>query len=234
LCIICLIGFLILHFSHFFTFQTIVCDVDGRSCPTFIQAELDELKGTSVFKSTYLEKIIKINHVLPSFAQPQVRRVLPHTLQVHFQRLPEVYRLSSTLLSDGGSSSVVDQAGIVTQVVTASEAGALTTVLAPKSFLDPLQVNTQVDLKIHQALLEIFAAQHLYNFSYGSIEVKTADEVHITLTNHKLVIVPTAETASALEKLSQVLKTVDFTRLPESITVIDVRFKYPVLKTHLE
>lgn len=232
LCILLLMVILFLHLTRVFTFQTIQCQVNDESCPQFIQAELDELKGTSLFRSAYRDKVSTIQEVLPSFSAARAERVFPNTLNVHFERAPNEYAFTQVNVS----TRVVDSAGIVTAVFQASQSGELQSSLpqinAPASFVEALQVNNQVETDLHRAILEILRAQSRYNLSFASLEVKNADEIYLTLPDQKIVIVPVKETASALEKLSQVLKTVDFTRLTEKITVIDIRFKYPVLKNH--
>ncbi len=230
LCGVGILLFFFFHFTHFFTFQHILCNVNGEACPTFIQVELEELHGTSLFRSAYREKIAKIHEVLPSFSLGKTQRVFPQTLKVQFERVPEEY----LLVHPDTAWRVVDGAGIVTQIHTASESGALQSSLpqvhAPLSFVEAIQVNNQVADHVHQAILEILHSRTRHNLSFTVIEVRSSEEIVVTLSDGKVALLPTAETAVALEKLAQVLKTVDFTRFTESITVIDVRFKYPVLK----
>jgi cell division septal protein FtsQ len=218
--------FVFLYFSRILTIKHINCNVASGTCPDYVEAELNKLQGKFIFSDEVSSQVERIRTYMPSLHEYQILRQLPDKIEVSFSSSAMSY-----LLTDGQKTTwVVDESGTI---IDQQSVEKIPTVLITSEFAQSLQLRSQVDENVHNSILVVLQKVSEYGIDVQSMNMDAQDEVKLTLADGKIVLLPMDQIEVALEKLRLVLRGVDFEHLRQPVHVIDVRFKYPILKERI-
>jgi cell division septal protein FtsQ len=222
---ILIIGSLIVVWQkHILSIQHIECSVDGNECPENIRQTLAQLNNSSIFFTRFdkiTETVSQLDH---SFQLISIEKKLPNSVKFIFHQVPELYGVQE----EGKAVLLVNNSGNITR---SSDTTELDIVKVPSQIYDQLKVGQPIEAQFHQNTVELLDLLKLQSISYTSLSFLSKDDVELILKDGKKVELTSSEVSSEVPKLGYVLKSVDFSSFKEPIKTIDVRFKYPVLKS---
>lgn len=212
------------HITHFFTIKKIFCHVGNNPCPDYLEAEWQKSMHKSIFLTDAAGEGQKILSYLPSFSKVETKKILPNTLEVSFDALPPVYQLQQ----NQNQFWTVDEAGMIIDG-QASASGQLV-IHAETANLPDLRIHQKLDTKLHQHLWAMATFLQQHPMDYQTIVLDNINELHIQLPDGKRAQLRVDDAEVAIQKLAYVLSSVDFTSFHQQIVIIDLRFKYPILR----
>lgn len=217
-------GVWLIQHKQLLSFHHLNCRVALNSCPDDIQAELNKELGESVFSSAVSKRAQKITMLVPSLHSFSVTLQFPDTATVTFVPAPTVYFLHDL----NHSYLAVDESGTV---VGEDPHPQLPVIEVTPEFYATLQIRARLDLNLHQELSSCLQTLSDQKLQFASLNLVSADELQVDLSNGKQAEVLPAQCEDEVPKLAYILKSVDFTSIKQPVRVIELRFKYPVLKT---
>lgn len=214
---------LYLHFSQLLTIKKISCQVNNGSCPDYVQAELEKNLHHSLFFSRYDQIIATIIKRQPSLQNGQVSKNINGQVNFSFSQTIPIYALKT----DSSPFFLVDQNGLI---VAVSEESSL-----PKLFMSDdsmISLNQGVHLapQLHQQLMTFFQVLQQSRVPYSTVKLLNTQEVLIQLPDNKQAVVLLEQAPGEIPKLQFLLDHQDQLQTKESFHLIDLRFKYPILK----
>jgi hypothetical protein len=210
--------------NHYFSFQRISCRVGENECPDYVQAELKREQGASVLSRSLYERTQKISTLLPSLHQFKVDVQLPNAATVTFTPAQAVYLLHRS----DHPYLTVDESG----TIVGEETGSPLPVFDVQSdFYDNLHLRDRLDQETHHQLLILLSSLSSQHIEYQHLEIISEEEIEVTLADQKKVQLLTKQVGPEVDKLGYLLKFVDMTKIKQPVRIIDLRFKYPILKT---
>jgi|GEM_PF-2547309 len=210
--------------QHPFRIAQTSCHIDDQSCPPDIQKNWNSLQGKSLFfadTNRVTQLILKEN---PSLSHPQFQKKITGEINVEFKQLSAAYQLHQ---NDQFYS--IDPLGNCIQVTSIKMSLPVIDVAA--NVLQNLGVHQRLDSSTHTHFLAMITFLEEHPFPYTKIVLDTPSDIHIELSDGKIAQLRTDQAEIDVQKLGYVLANVDFAHLKQSIKSIDVRFKYPILKS---
>lgn len=217
---------------HFFVVQAVTCTIGSDVCPDYIQAELEKSSGIFLFSPKLTERAHKIITHVPSLKNVHVTRQLPHSLIVQYQKALPLY----ILRSDNSTTTprfIVDESGMVVSLLQPEqpETQSLPEIVFPEAYFATLNEKSMIDGQLHQAVNEVLTQLKEEGISPTKMQVISQEEIRLEFADGKSAQLPTSNSTEAVMKLGVILRSLDKLSLKEPIRLIDLRFKYPILKT---
>lgn len=212
--------------NHLFTVQKIQCSIDQQqACPDFLQAELQKNIGKPIFLTNFSGQLQRIATVMPSFHRASYEQQLPDTVLVHFLTAQPQYAVKS---QTGNSVFIVDDTG--TLIDQASQTN-LPVLILPESMSPLLELRAQLPSSLHQANQILFAGLQQHGLKVSAVTALSSTELTMLLPNQVLAHLSTEHLSQQLNKLAYILSSNNLTTIKAPIKEIDLRFRYPVIKT---
>ncbi len=209
-----------------FSIKKVSCSIDTTDeCPDYIQAELNKNIGKSFFQVDLAKQLQKMSTYQPSLHQYQFKQQLPDTLQVKFTMANEAYAVRS---ATSDTKLIVDETGTV---INQSQNTTLPTIEIPDQLFQSLAVRSTIQTEIHQGLVSLTTELLNKHISVKKITLTSAEEITLELDDQKVAQLSIRDAALAVDKLSYILENMSAKAVKQPIKSIDLRFKYPVLKT---
>lgn len=231
LCILCVLGILMAKFSNWFAIQHVTCSLNNAECPDFVQAEVQKMQGISIF-GEWRKIPERIPILLPSYQLTKTDIFWPNSLVVQYQTLPVSYGVQF----QDAPVLFIDQLGVVTEAPAESEKAQLKIAQVAESIYGPLQLRTSLPKNLHTALSLLFHHQQLESQKL-QISVVSLNEIRVGVASGRVYIVAADQIGKDISQLLYLEKALDQQNLPAAAAnpkEIDLRFKYPVLRTNTE
>lgn len=203
-------------YRNVFIVRTVTCSFADQPCPEAAVAELERLKGKSIW-NTFSETQNKFKTALRQASSISFGRKFPSTLVVIMVPSDILGALNADISS---GYALVNKNGHVTEIVAERPTGV--TVVRIKQ---PLKVGDEIATEM-KTVLETFGG-HGQSISLVEIFYKDKDEIELRLQNGKTAIVRSSGLATQLNTLQLLLNQAT---MIENVSVIDVRFSHPVLR----
>ncbi len=198
----------------------------AESCPDYVQAEWNHFLGKSIFFSPLDKETQKILHDMPSLSSAHIQKKLPHDLEITFDTQNPIY----TIQTSPQQFFFVDESGtIVDSTATISGQVLPNIFISPQTL--PLELHQQLSPHIHQHLFALTEFLLTHPLQYTSITLTSLNDLEILLPDGRTAQLRVETAENDAQKLWYVLQSVDFGSFHQPVHQIDVRFKYPVLKT---
>lgn len=224
--VLILVVVLISHLGHFFVLKKIHCSIDQQSvCPDYVQAELNKNIGMPIFFVTISQQLHKISGYLPSLHQFQFRQNLPNEMSVNFTSASPKYAVK---LNSGSDLFIIDETGTVIDQVSQT---SLPVMSIPDELYPALSLRSTLDSKLNIQLQSMFTELEKHQLSPTKITLLSGDELELELPDQKVAQLRVTNLAQEVDKLAYVMANVNFSSIKQPVKRIDVRFRYPILKT---
>ena len=209
-------------FIRQFRVQHIECHDQWGSCSTEVMAQLELLKGKSIF-GVDIPTFLLQQPALVSYQLTTYHKILPHTLQLELTQSQTSYQLLM-----GSELFTVNQTGKLTQPLSVENQLPQLQVTNPE-LIDQIKNQSLVPADYHQALL-LLAQFMSTQATTSQAEVLNPQTILLTLPDHpQFVLEPTAIDLQ-LARIKLLLN--DSSHIPADAQQIDVRFKNPVAKPY--
>jgi len=217
---VCIIIFLLILgiflYRNVFIVRTVTCSFGDQSCPEAAIAELERLKGKSMW-SSFSDMQRKFKTALRQASTISFTRKLPSTVVVTMTP-SDILGVLNADISSG--YALVNKNGHITEIVLERPTGF--TVMRIKQ---PLKVGDEVETEM-KATLEAFSG-HGQSIPIVEVFYKDKDDIELRLQNGKTAVVRASGLAAQLNTLQLLLNEAT---MIENVSVIDVRFTHPVLR----
>ena len=204
--------------------STVTCSINNQTCPETLIDSLEKIKGESLFLTNF-------DTTIPTLVEDQtiiytgIAKSLPSTILLTFTTEQPSY-----LLQSQEKSYIVYQSGLVRSEVPFDTDDSI-----PSFQLSfPIEKVTQtgsIQPEVHAQMQELNASLYKSGIGLQSSTWETTDEVTLTLSTGETVLLSLTDIALQVEKLSILLSSSEIQSLPKEITEIDMRYKFPVLRT---
>ena len=204
--------------------STVTCSINNQTCPETLIDSLEKIKGESLFLTNF-------DTTIPTLVEDQtiiytgIAKSLPSTILLTFTTEQPSY-----LLQSQEKSYIVYQSGLVRSEVPFDTDDSI-----PSFQLSfPIEKVTQtgsIQPEVHAQMQELNASLYKSGIRLQNSTWETTDEVTLTLSTGETVLLSLTDIALQVEKLSILLSSSEIQSLPKEITEIDMRYKFPVLRT---
>ena len=204
--------------------STVTCSINDQTCPETLIDSLEKIKGESLFLTNF-------DTTIPTLVEDQtiiytgIAKSLPSTILLTFTTEQPSY-----LLQSQEKSYIVYQSGLVRSEVPFDTDDSI-----PSFQLSfPIEKVTQtgsIQPEVHAQMQELNASLYKSGIRLQNSTWETTDEVTLTLSTGETVLLSLTDIALQVEKLSILLSSSEIQSLPKEITEIDMRYKFPVLRT---
>jgi hypothetical protein len=212
-----------LFFSPLLKVTKVLCTLDEVSCPDYLQAELEKNIGKSFFFTRYdliAENIVKKQ---PSLQLKAFTKKIGGEIIFQFQQTQPIFALKP----DQYPFFLIDSQGMV---IATAEQTQLPYLFFHNGEILSLGLGTQLPEALNQQLKLFFAELQHVNIPFSQITLVNSGEVEIQTTSGKKAVLSLDKSQVSLAQLDYVLHHEDQLKLKAPFHVIDLRFKYPVLK----
>jgi hypothetical protein len=211
-------------FGPFLEVSQVRCRVDNQDCPDYIQAELEKNLHHSLFFTRYDQVISHVIERQPSLKNGRISKNIQGEVTFFFTQTRPMYVLKTVQ----SPLYLVDEKGLVIGVATESD---LPTLVVIDPTLIQLNQGIQLPEPMSAQLHAFFVSLHQLSIPFSSLSLSAADQIQISLPDGKLAVVLLDQAPEELLKLQFFLQHQDRLELKEPYRFIDLRFKYPILKT---
>lgn len=204
--------------------STVTCSINDQTCPETLIDSLEKIKGESLFLTNF-------DTTIPTLVEDQtiiytgIAKSLPSTILLTFTTEQPSY-----LLQSQEKSYIVYQSGLVRSEVPFDTDDSI-----PSFQLSfPIEKVTQtgsIQPEVHAQMQELNASLYKSGIRLQNSTWETTDEVTLILSTGETVLLSLTDIALQVEKLSILLSSSEIQSLPKEITEIDMRYKFPVLRT---
>ena len=204
--------------------STVTCSINNQTCPETLIDSLEKIKGESLFLTNF-------DTTIPTLVEDQtiiytgIAKSLPSTILLTFTTEQPSY-----LLQSQEKSYIVYQSGLVRSEVPFDTDDSI-----PSFQLSfPIEKVTQtgsIQPEVHAQMQELNASLYKSGIRLQNSTWETTDEVTLILSTGETVLLSLTDIALQVEKLWILLSSSEIQSLPKEITEIDMRYKFPVLRT---
>jgi cell division septal protein FtsQ len=205
--------------------QQITCIQDGGSCPEKYQEELGSWQGKSLLFTDFAQLSQVFAKKWPEVQEVRVSRKLPNQLEVTMSLGEPLYVVELS----PQNYWVVSKQGVVIQELSATPSGQVVYTV-PEQLSSEFRVGQQVEPHWQEQLQQLKTSLELNHLQTQQILFKTKNELELTLSASTKSVLLLGEAPTSLPKLAAILTAQEKNQLPFLLQVIDLRFKYPVLK----
>lgn len=207
-----------------FTAQHISCEVENAACSDQVLAEWQKQVGHSLFFTDWESVNQKIQRKDPTLSNVEIHKTLPDQLNITYSRVQEAYGMHV----DNQPVLMVNQAGVIVESTPQTK---LFVVDVPAQYYAALSISAPIEPNLHAHILELQQQIKKQSLDYKKITITSNQEVDILLPNGQTAQLSMDQLNAGVIKLAYLLKNLDFTTLKQPTTIIDLRFKYPILKS---
>ena len=202
--------------------SAVFCVGESGSCPADAQPLLDTLQGKSFF---FFDHFSYLEDRLPAqgWQVQSLKKRLPQTLIVELQPLAPVYSFTTNATNNW----LVLPSGQFTPVESVPSGIAHFSIASSEIY----QEVTHIPQSTHSFLTAVAKKLPSLQIPFSELVVIDPHTLEIVLPNNRRAIIDDSQPVTQLEKLKLVLEQQDLDAWPEPIAIIDMRFRYPVLKT---
>ena len=201
--------------------EKIECRLENQSCPQELIDQLNSLKGESFLftKLDYLASSSKLNfYQLKSFSKQW-----PNALKLEFVTNPSSYLLE---IDNPDSVFLITENGLAQAAPAENFLPVIKVISWPNSITDQ-----QIDPDLHQlifSLINLLSSQQIE----PNITIYHQNHIEISLKDNLFAIVGNDDINQQMAKLFIILEELDISNIDLEIKEIDLRFKFPVLRTN--
>lgn len=217
------LGCVSLYINTRFVIKKISCSVQDHACPDYVQAELEKNIGKSIFFTPYEQVIAVVIKREPSLQMGQMTKNLEGEVTFHFEYSQAVYALKN----QHSPLFLVSMDGLILN--TSEQTNLPQLVLDDESI--PLGQGVQLSQGLATQLKTLFTQLKNLAIPYTALTLSKNGELEIQLPDGKRAVVLLEEAPEKLPQLQYLLQHQDQLQTKEPFHLIDLRFKYPVLKT---
>jgi len=214
------------HFGRIFLIKEVVCTIDETTpCPDYLQAELNKNKGKSLFQQDFVQQLELISTYQPSLYQYTFHQQLPDSLRVRFISAKQIYAIRTISV---GKVFIVDETGVIIDLVDQSQ---LPTIELPPQIYQGLTLGSRLDSNFHIAFFSMLTQIQAKQIQIAKISLINSEEITLVLNDGKTAQLSVKNAAAEVNKLAYFLENTNSKSINQPIKIIDLRFKYPVIKT---
>ncbi len=199
----------------------IECQLNNQECPSELTQEIESLKSKSFFFSS-LEKEIQLLNI-NLYQLESISKYWPNQINLDFSHKPNSYFIN---INNQEKTLLVAENGLTQQVDTQQNLPSINI----KNWEDPIE-SQQVTDELHNLNLNLIRFLAEEKISYLEIDIIGQKQIEILLKNNLVAIVQKDNLESQVIKLAIILEDLDLGAIDLQINTIDLRFKFPVLKT---
>ncbi|MBP7768532.1 hypothetical protein KA082_01730 [Candidatus Woesebacteria bacterium] len=201
----------------------ISCTLDSHECPIEIMNKIAGSEGKRLLGEDHLSRISAElgEHAVTIVS---LKKQLPNQLVVVLESQPPAYRLKTK-----DTEVVVGEKG---NIFTPSQRSQELTITTQQSLSEFTASNTTILPEIHTALFALCSAIQKAGLQVKTINWVDKDTIILIMNTEQLqAIVDLQHAAVQVKTLQTLLTSRERAALPKPITEIDLRFKFPVLRT---
>ncbi|HYD35517.1 MAG TPA: hypothetical protein VD999_05595 [Vitreimonas sp.] len=207
----------IIHFQ--FQVEYLVCETTEGNCPEMVMPLLDKTKHSSLFFTDH-HSLVAADLAKLGWRVNSIKKKLPQQLIMQLSPEQPVYRL---YFSPDKAEIYFTSGAFVTESNPSLES-ALTTI----QFYDP--TGTPPPLT-HSFLNVVIPTLQEQQVGFTTLQLQSDGALELTLPSGQKAVIDRDQPQAQVTKLKMILDQLDFASFSQPIQIIDLRFKYPVLKT---
>ena len=201
--------------------KKVSCQIDGQDCPSELIQQLKLIEGKSFLFSPLETHVRSLD--LNLYQLDSISKSWPTTVVLKFSRKPNSY-LIRTLPQD--VLLLVSENGLTQPISTKQNLPTIEVY----DWVDPIQENC-VEAPLHRLNLDLIQLLASKNISYNNIKIHNSHQIEILLHENLIALAQEDELEKQITKLSIILDELDLNAIDLQINKIDLRFKFPLLKT---
>jgi len=201
--------------------KKVSCQIDGQACPSELIQQLKLIQGKSFLFSPLETHVRSLD--LNLYQLDSISKSWPATVVLKFSRKPNSY-LIRTFPQD--ILLLVSENGLTQPISTEQN---LPTIEA-YDWVEPIQENC-ITTRLHRLNLNLIQLLASKNISYNNIKIHNSHQIEILLHENLIALAQENELEKQIAKLSIILDELDLNAIDLQINKIDLRFKFPLLKT---
>jgi len=201
--------------------KNIECRVNEQACPPELAQQLESIKEKSFFFSPLEVRVRNLG--LNLYQLDSISKSWPTTVVLKFSHKPNSYIIR---ISQKDQLLLIAENGLAQPISIEQNLPLIEVYDWDKA----IQEN-HVAMDLHQlnlSLIQLLASQ---NIPYKNIKIYSFQQIEILLQENLVALAQVDELEEQIVKLSIVLDELDLKAIDLQINQIDLRFKFPVLKT---
>lgn len=206
-----------------FTAQQVLCQIEAQNCPSDVTSTLTQLHGTALISTNIAAEANTILTATP-YRVTSWYSTLPGTLHLEIAQDPTAYRLQTS-----DADVFVSTSGIVT-TATAEVQDSVLRIATDSPLEAVLTEEGTVRSTLHTSLRA--AAE-------TTLEIPVADAqwydqtLQLNLSDGFVILMLVSDVQQQLERATLVLDSPEFAERAAEVSVLDLRFRLPVLRNSL-
>jgi cell division septal protein FtsQ len=202
----------------YFVISTIQCSMDSGSCPDPVMAELNRLKGQSIFFVETVPLEQKLRAALPKAQSLVFEKHPPRTLSLVISSYPSAFFVQA-----GQRYYLLNETGRVVDESDTLPDGNFNITLPTNT----LNTGDVIDQSTFSALLSLTTELKKTSLPVNTIVFVDPNQLMLQLTDSHVAILKSDDIFSQLTTLQRILNEAT---MSGSGHVIDVRFAHPIIK----
>lgn len=200
----------------------IECTLGEHSCPQKLNEKLNQIQNKS-FLFSNIENLVE-NLDLDLYHLIEIKKTWPNSISLSFSKKTSGYilKLESTdeelLIADSG-------------LVYSDETDNSLTRVRVSNWPDIL-VENKINQELHSLIIHILNLLNEHQLTISEIKIISSNQIFIYLDNGLVAIIQKADVNKQIAQLAIVINKLDLNQIDTNIKEIDLRFKFPVLRTH--
>lgn len=200
--------------------KKVSCQLNDQTCPPELIQKLSSIEGESFLflpLETYIRNLNINLHQLES-----ISKSWPATVSLKFSHKPNSYLIKTS----PQNTLLITENGLAQPITTQQNLP----LIEAYSWPDSIQKD-QLEAQLHQLNLDLVRFLAGQNISYKNIKIKSPQEIEILLQADLVALVQKDQLEKQIIKLAIILSEIDLNAIDLQINRIDLRFKFPLLKT---
>lgn len=220
----------ILIFLSLLRVRTVECTLAATPCPQEVTQQIDAVIGSSLLFTSF-EATLPTHITDPTLLVTSIEKRLPETLSVSLSKEQPAYVLTFT----NGTAITVYESGVTQQHSSSEDEGENTAAIPQITTNLPLEVvapNQTMHPKYHAVLTKFSLSLYKNTIKLQNSIWATPQTLVLTLESGVEVLLSFEDAARQLDSVALVLQSSEFRERAATITQIDMRYTYPVLRTN--
>ncbi|MBU0576099.1 hypothetical protein KJ707_02980 [Patescibacteria group bacterium] len=200
----------------------IECKLNDDSCPHELTQKLDGLKKKSLLFSNIEKHVLDLN--LDLYQLNEIKKTLPGRMELSFSTKANSYTLT---IESNQQPYLVTENGLIYP----DKSNDLVMRITLKNWPEVITEN-RINQSLHTLITNLVKYLNQHQIKIQQIIIHHPNHIEIILDNRLIAIAQESQLEQQIAKLAIILEKLDFPSIDQNIKEIDLRFKFPLLRTN--
>ncbi|MBU0578432.1 hypothetical protein KKE34_03015 [Patescibacteria group bacterium] len=201
----------------------IECKLDNNSCSNELIDKLSLLRDKSFLFTNIENQILNLN--LDFYQLKNIKKTWPDKIELLFSSKDSSYILK---LEPSQQINLVAENGLIYPEKNNDSVVQITLKNWPEAITE-----NKINQTLHGLITSLIRQLNEYDIKINEIIIHDHNHIEIILNNKLIVLAQESQLDQQIAKLAVILEKLNFSEIDLDIKEIDLRFKFPVLRTNL-